>query len=67
MDQRYPLPELPGLPFVPGAPSMTSLGPEAHTVIRVFLVNGESRSLRLDERADVNVSTGGGWLYDVLT
>ncbi len=49
MDQRYPLPELPGVPLAP-------LGPEANTVIRVFLVNGESRSLRLDESADVNVS-----------
>ena len=26
------------------------------TVVKVFLVNGESRSLRLDERTDVNVS-----------
>ena len=47
MDQRYPLPLLPG---------STPMGPEEQTVIRVYLVNGESRSLRLDERADVNVS-----------
>lgn len=56
MDPRYPLPELPGLPAAPSAASMAPLGPEAHTVIRVFLVNGESRSLRLDDRADVTVS-----------
>ncbi len=53
MDLRYPLPELPGMP---NAVAMSSMGPDEHTVIRVFLVNGESRSLRLDERADVNVS-----------
>lgn len=51
MDQRYPLPELPGLP-----PS--AMSSEEHMVIRVFLVNGESRSLHLDDRADVNVSEG---------
>lgn len=35
-------------------PSFSIDGP--HTVVKVFLVNGESRSLRLDERTDVNVS-----------
>ena len=29
------------------------------SVIKVFLVNGESRSLRLDERMDVMVCGGG--------
>jgi len=28
----------------------------SQTVVKVFLVNGESRSLRLDERTDVSVS-----------
>ena len=32
-------------------------GPQ--TVIKVFLVNGESRSLRLDSRMDVTVGAGG--------
>lgn len=35
-------------------PSFSIDGP--HTVVKVFLVNGDSRSLRLDERTDVNVS-----------
>lgn len=29
------------------------------SVIKVFLVNGESRSVRLDERMDVTVHEGG--------
>ena len=29
----------------------------SQTVVKVFLVNGESRSLRLDERTDVSVSS----------
>lgn len=52
MDQRYPVQGLP--PVLPSKPPVPT--PEEHTVIRVYLVNGESRSIRLDERVDVNVS-----------
>jgi len=45
--QSYPLPELPGVP--------PSAVPDTNAAIKVFLVNGESRSMRLDDRADVNV------------
>lgn len=36
------------------------------TVIRVYLVNGESRSLRFDERTDVSVSPERGLRYKTV-